>query len=113
MVYMRKEELLSKKRGAISGLTWYVKDVMTNEDLKQFSLAQLKTLCDIMECAEKLRESTAPFVSLSAGEVLQKSSGKIARFEDSGVREEMEEEIMCGASSRVYAAYKKGSHRTI
>lgn len=106
---MRKEELLSRKNSAKGELTWYVRDTVTEEELKQFSLAQIKTLCDIMRRAEQLRESAAPFYILSCNEVLQKSSGKIACFEDSGeIREETEEEVMHRASRSIYEAYKTG-----
>ena len=93
MVYMRKEELLSKKRGAISDLTWYVKDVMTEEDLRQFSPAQLKTLCDIMERAEKFRESTAPFVPFPPVQCSKKGTGRLPAFKNSeGIGEKRKKE---------------------
>ena len=34
---MRKEELLFKKSKAVKNIQWYVKNVLTDEDLKTFS----------------------------------------------------------------------------
>lgn len=39
---MRKEELLLKKSEAVKDIQWYVKNVLTDEDLKAFSIPQLK-----------------------------------------------------------------------
>lgn len=96
---MRKEELLFKKAEAVKNILWYVKDVLTDEDLKAFSIPQLEKMMELMECAEKFRESCEPFCTLSAIEVVQKSTGKIAFFENSGeVREETAEEYLDGRS---------------
>lgn len=75
---MRKEELLFKKAEAVKNILWYVKDVLTDEDLKAFSIPQLEKMMELMERAEKFRESCEPFCTLSAIEVVQKSTGKIA-----------------------------------
>lgn len=92
---MRKEELLFKKSEAAKNIQWYVKNVLTDEDLKAFSIPQLEKMIDLMERAEKFRESRAAFCTLSATEVVQKSTGKIALFENSGeVREETSEEYL-------------------
>lgn len=49
-----------------------------------------------------------PFYSLSANEVVQKSTGKIAYFENSGeIREETKEEVEMGASSLCYKELMK------
>lgn len=72
-----------------------MKNVLTDEDLKAFSIPQLEKMIDLMERAEKFRESCSPFYTLSATEVVQKSTGKIAYFENSGeVREETAEEYL-------------------
>lgn len=105
---MRKEKLLYKKQDAIENMVWYAKMIMTDDDLKKFSISQLQTICDIMERAEENRESRSPFYTLSACEVLQKDSGKIAYFESSGlVREETEQEVMEGAAKTIYENYKR------
>lgn len=105
---MRKEKLLEKKQDAIEKMVWYAKMIMTDEELKKFSIPQLETICKIMQRAEDNRESRDPFYSLSACEVIQKESGKIAYFENSGeVREETEEEVMEGAARPVYEDYKR------
>lgn len=105
---MRKEKLLEKKHDAIKKMVWYAKSVMTDEDLKEFSISQLETICDIMNRAEKNRESRSPFYTLSACEIVQKESGKIAYFENSGeIREETEEEVLHGAARQIYLDYKQ------
>lgn len=105
---MRKEKLLEKKQDAIENMVWYAKMIMTDDDLKKFSLSQLEAICRIMQAAEENRESRSPFYSLSACEVIQKESGKIAYFENSGeIREESEEEVLNGASRPLYKEYKR------
>lgn len=105
---MRKEELLFKKSEAVKNIQWYVKNVLTDEDLKTFSIPQLEKMIDLMERAEKFRESCSPFCTLSATEVVQKSTGKIAYFENSGeIREETVEECMEGAARQGYINYLK------
>lgn len=74
---MRKEELLFKKSKAVKNIRWYVKNVLTDEDLKTFSIPQLEKMIDLMERAEKFRESCSPFCTLSATEVVQKVRGKL------------------------------------
>ena len=96
---MRKEELLFKKSETVKNIQWYVKNVLTDEDLKTFSIPQLEKMVELMERAEKFRESCAAFYTLSATEVVQKSTGKIAYFENSGeIREETAEEYLSGRS---------------
>lgn len=105
---MRKEKLLWKKQDAIDKMVWYAKMIMTDEDLKKFYIHQLEAICEIMQRAEDNRENRSPFYTLSACEVIQKSSGKIAYFEDSGeIYEETEEEVMEGAAAPVYADWKR------
>lgn len=105
---MRKEKLLEKKQDSIEKMVWYAKMVMTDEDLKKFSIPQIEAICEIMQRAEENRESRNPFYSLSACEVIQKESGKIAYFENSGkIREETESEVMEGAARPVYEEYKR------
>ena len=74
---MRKEELLFKKSKAVKNIQWYVKNVLTDEDLKIFSIPQLEKMIDLMERAEKFRESCAAFYTLSATEVVQKVRVKL------------------------------------
>lgn len=103
---MRKEELLFKKSEAVKNIQWYVKNVLTDEDLKAFSIPQLEKMIDLMERAEKFRESCEAFYTLSATEVVQKSTGKIAYFENSGeVREETSKECLEGAARLIYTDY--------
>lgn len=105
---MRKEKLLEKKQDAVGEMVWYAKMIMTDEDLKKFSIPQLEVICEIMQRAEENRESRSPFYSLSACEVIQKESGKIAYFENSGeIREETEEEVLNGAARPIYEEYKR------
>lgn len=105
---MRKEKLIEKKEDAVKNMTWYFKDIMTEEDLKSFSIPQLERICGMMERAEELRESCDPFYGLSATEVIQKSSGKIAFFEEDGtIREESKEECRTGAAVSILNDYEK------
>ena len=105
---MRKEKLLEKKQDAIKKMVWYAKMVMTDEDLKKFSIPQLEMICEIMKRAEENREKRSPFYTLSACEVIQKESGKIAYFENSGeIHEETEEEVLSGAARSMYEEYKR------
>ena len=53
---MRKEKLLEKKQDAVEDMVWYAKMIMTDEDIKKFSIPQLKAICEIMQRAEKNRE---------------------------------------------------------
>ena len=103
---MKKELLLQKKRSRIASLTWYAKNTISDDILKQFSLQQIHLLCEIFQRAENYREKCSPFYTLSACEVLQKGSGKVAYFENSGtIREETEEEVLSGATSGIYKNY--------
>lgn len=105
---MRKEDLLFKKAKTVEDIQWYVKNVLTEEDLKAFSIPQLKKMMELMERAEKFRESCEPFCTLSATEVVQKSTGKIASFENSGeIREETAEECTRGSARQGYINYLK------
>ena len=105
---MRKEKLVEMKESTVKNLTWYLKSVMTEDDLKAFSIPQLERICSMMERAEILRESCDPFYRLSATEVIQKSSGKIAFFEEDGtIREESRAECRTGAAVSILNAYEK------
>lgn len=105
---MRKEKLVEMKEETVKNMMWYLKSVMTEDDLKAFSIPQLERICSMMERAENLRESCDPFYGLSATEVIQKSSGKIAFFEEDGtIREESREECRTGASVSILNAYEK------
>ena len=105
---MRKEKLIEKKEDAVKNMVWYFKGIMTEDDLKAFSISQLERICSMMERAEELRESCDPFYGLSATEVIQKSSGKIAFFEEDGtIREESKEECRTGAAVSILNDYEK------
>lgn len=109
---MRKEELLFKKSEAVKNIQWYVKNVLTDEDLKAFSIPQLKKMIELMDRAEKFRESCSAFTTLTANEVVQKSTGKIAYFENSGeIREETVDECLEGAARQGYLNYLKDSKK--
>lgn len=96
---MRKETLLAKKKETIKDIVWYVRDIMTEDDLKSFSIAQLEKIVELMKKAEEFRTDHETFYTLSSTEVIQKETGKIAYFENDGtVREESYEECMAGAS---------------
>lgn len=108
---MRKELLLSKKKDLLSSS---VARVMTEEEIKSFSMPQLQMLCDILKRIEEFRENYNPFYSLSANEVLHKESGKIAYFDDFGkISEESEDEILSGACRFVYAKYKEKERKQL
>lgn len=109
---MRKEDLLNKKNETAENLQWYVRDVITDEDLKCFSIPQLERLINLVERAETFREKRASFCALSENEVIQKSTGKIAYFENSGeIREETPEECMQGAARQEYINYLNGNEK--
>lgn len=85
---MRKELLLRKKEEIKNSIVWYVANTISEDELKIFSISQLETLKSILNKAEQYREERDPFLGLSATEVLQKESGKIAQFvEGVGVKE--------------------------
>lgn len=104
---MRKEKLLEKKQEIMNSAVWYLNDIMTEDEIKMFSRQQLEKLVEITNRAEEKRESCSPFFSLSATEVLQKETGRIAIFEPNCIREESEEECFSGASASVFTAYKR------
>ena len=104
---MRKEKLLEKKQEIMNSAVWYLSSIMTEDEIKMFSRQQLEKLVEITHRAEKNRESCSPFFSLSATEVLQKETGRIAIFEPNCICEESEEECFSGASANVLAAYKR------
>lgn len=105
---MRKEKLIEKKKDATKNTVWYFERIMTEEDLKAFSIPQLERICELMEKAEEYRENHSPFYILSATEVIQKSSGKIASFEEDGtIREESREECRSGAAVSSLENYEK------
>ena len=96
---MRKETLLTKKKETIKDIVWYVRDVMEEEDLKSFSISQLQKIVELVGRAEEFRADHEAFYTLSATEVVQKETGKIACFENDGtVRWGSYEECMAGAS---------------
>ena len=95
---MRKERLIEKKRKIAEEAIWNLREVLTDDDLRKFSREQLEAIIDIFGRADSLRESLSAFRALSATEVIQKETGRIAYFEDSCVREESREECMLGAS---------------
>lgn len=95
---MKKEILLEKKRDIADKSAWNMREILTDEDLRKFSRDQLEVMLDIFTRAEAFRESRSAFHSLSATEVIQKETGRIACFEDSCVREESREECLLGAS---------------
>lgn len=104
---MRKEKLLAVKTGVVNGLPWYVKAKITDEEIRRFSLSQLRTLSEILGRAENYRENCSPFYTLSVHEVLRKETGEIAYFDQKGVREETEEEVLSGAARGIYRSYMR------
>lgn len=105
---MRKEKLVEMKEKTVKDMMWYFKRIMTEEDLKAFSIQQLERICEMAKKAEAYREKCDPFYNLSATEVIQKSSGKIAFFEEDGtIREESREECRTGAAVSILNDYEK------
>lgn len=104
---MKKEKLLEKKQEVRKKMVWHLRDVMTDDDLRCFSISQLNKICEIFQRAEDFQEEHSPFFTLSATEVLQKSSGRIAYFYDDAIQEETEEECLRGASRPIYLDYKR------
>lgn len=99
---MRKEILLNKKKTEIKDMVWYLREAITEEEMKQFSISQLNLICKIAVKAEAMRESKDPFFSLSATEVIHKDSGRIASFSDNGLLEENETDVLNSAAASVY-----------
>lgn len=104
---MRKEKLLEKKQEIMNSAVWYLNDIMTEDEIKMFSSQQLEKLVEITRRAEENRESCSPFFTLSATEVLQKETGRIAVFEEDCISEKSEAECLSGASESIYKAYKR------
>lgn len=106
---MKKEKLMkTKKETAKMNLDYTcLTSILDTEILKNFSISQIKIVCELMKSAQSVTESRNPFVVLSATEVLQKSSGKIAEFTESGeIKEEYEKEILQGAAREIYKNWK-------
>lgn len=105
---MRKEVLLHKKKAIVGKMVWYVRNTLTEEDIKKFSISQLELLLKITSEAEAKREKAAPFCVLSATEVLQKETGRIAWF-NKNIEEETHDECMRGASGSMLANYLRNN----
>ena len=99
---MRKETLLAAKRAAIDKAPWYVRYEFSDDVLRTLSLKQLETLVRALNAGEKRRENSAPFVALSANEVLQKETRRIAYMSVDGVDEETYEECRQGAARMTF-----------
>lgn len=95
---MRKELLIEKKKKIVDKAAWNMREILTDDDLRKFSREQLEAMIDIFGRAEDMRETRSAFHTLSATEVIQKETGRIAYFEDSCIREESREECLLGAS---------------
>lgn len=95
---MRKELLIEKKKKIVGNAAWNMREILTDDDLRKFSREQLEAMIDIFGRAEDMRETLSAFHTLSATEVIQKETGRIAYFEDSCIREESREECLLGAS---------------
>lgn len=107
---MKKEKLLSKKKDIVRDMVWYLNQTFTDEEIASFSLQQLELLKGIFKRAEETREKASPFYSLSACEVIRKDTEAIGWFDEDGtVSQITEEEVMSGASRRVYQNYKDGT----
>lgn len=105
---MRKEMLIEKKREIVKDMIWQLRDTITDDDLRMFSRDQLTTIAEIFKKADQLRDSKNPFFTLSATEVMQKESGKIALFDECGfVREESHEECKTGASAPILEKWER------
>lgn len=105
---MNKEKLLKRKREIVNEFTFPFDNefIITDEQLKYFSINQLRILATICNHGMEYSEKCNPFYTLSATEVIQKSTGRIASFEDNGnVIEVNEKDILSGASSGVYKSY--------
>lgn len=108
---MRKELLLEKKKDLLNASA---SRIMTEEEIKSFSMPQLQMLCDILKRTEEFKEEHEAFYALSANEVLHKESGKIAYFDDFGkISEISEEDILRGAASSIYKKYKEKERKQL
>lgn len=106
---MRKELLIEKKKKIVDKAAWNMREILTDDDLRKFSRDQLETMLDIFARAEAFREDRSAFYALSATEVLQKGTGRIAVFEDECIREETKEECLSGASAPILKNYMRKS----
>lgn len=104
---MRKELLLEKKKESAKKASWNLREVLTDDDLRRFSKNQIEVMIDIFSRADAFRKSREAFCTLSATEVIQKETGRIAVFEDhGGIREESREECLSGASGPALEAWE-------
>lgn len=106
---MKKELLLSKKQQVIRSMkSNAVAQIFTDDIIRQFSIKQLNILCNVLQQVEDCTENNNPFYTLSACEVLQKSTGRIAYFHDNAeICEETEAEVLSGAACPIYKNYKQ------
>ena len=104
---MRKEILIEKKKKIAETALWQLRNVITEDELREFSQNQLKIMVSLFEKAEIYRENKSPFYTLSATEVIQKESGKIAFFDSETIREESREECLSGASGPAYEQWER------
>ena len=104
---MKKEILLSKKKDIVSSYPWEFREAFSEEAIRRFSREQLILLAEIFSRSRDISNRSNPFYSLSATEVLQKSTGKIAFFDIDAIREETHKECMNGPSALILADYCK------
>ncbi len=109
---MRKEKLMDLKRDKARSMLSYSEarmlDIENNPDLlSKFSINQIEIICKLLLNLDKIIKDNSPFVELSATEVFEKSTGKIAEITEDGVREESEDDVLLGASALIYKKAKK------
>ena len=109
---MTKEKLLEEKKHTIYNSHVYeLVGLISEDEMKFFSIRQLEKLCEIAGRLLKKERELDPFYTLSVTEILQKETGKIFMFENDGtVREESREEYEDGRDPywNILEDYKKG-----
>ena len=111
---MRREELKALKKSIAEKMPntpFKTCMVYVNETYTNFSVSQLKLLCEILTEAEKIREKHETWHALSVNEAVNVNSGKIVCVDNDGnVFEKSEEDIARGASCKLYEHWKKSTH---
>ena len=105
--WYEKRNIAFQKKDIVSSYPWEFKSAFGEEEIRWFSREQLTLLAEIFSRSRDISNRSNPFYSLSATEVLQKSSGKIAFFDIDAIREETHEECMNGPSALILADYCK------
>lgn len=105
---MRKEELLKKKKDIVNHGNWQLRTVLSENDLKMFSINQLEKINQIMNLIDELNFRNESFHSLSVNDVIHVATGKIISIDDNTheIYECSENEILDSACSQLYKNWK-------